>query len=1003
MMPAQGLQPAYASSDYEIDLVRRELRVFGSPVPIGARAFEIIEVLVEAGGQLVTKDALMDRIWPGAIVTENALQMHISAIRKALRSNGGLLKTVSGRGYRLLGDWAIRPHRSRETPVIPFPQSVGSVDLPPMRDAPEAHRGNLPVFVTDLVGRSAGLALIRELLSAYRIVTLTGPGGIGKTALALHAARGLAADFNDESWLVELASLSDPNLVPSAVAAALGLRLGDIITSESVAQAIGTRRLLLLLDNCEHVIDAAAELVEMLVRHCSRVTILVTSRETLRIEGEYVYRVPPLEVPAATVEEADELLGHSSIQFFITRMQGQDSSFKPDPVIVPLVAQICRHLDGIPLAIEFAVARATALGLQQVAAMLDDRFHLLTSGRRTALPRHQTLRATLDWSYQLLSPDEAAVLSQLAVFAGDFSIEAATAVAHATPVCIAELVAKLAAKSLIVVETHGGITRHHLLETIRLYALEKTRGTDEIKEARRRHAEYYYALFFSADANSETQPEAEWLAAYGEHLDNVRTALDWAFSSHGNLELGVALTAAVVPLWVQLSLLEECRVRVEAALANMGDANAGSERLRMQLSAALAWALEHTVGHDMDASDAWAAAGEAWGATLELAERLGDRAYRLRALWGQYNNAELRAEFRRAFEYAGRFMALADESGDVTDVIMGGRILATALHYLGDQIAARHHIANAIAVLIPSAKEPRAVPVRFDMRVSSYYFHARILWLQGLLDQAMGVVARSIEEGRTIGHALSLASVLGQAACPISLLAGDLDAAARYGATLIEHTERHRIRLWQIWARCLLSLISIRRGEITEGLSILRGELERAGKALVPARFTLVLGEFSACLGEVGQIAEGIVSVNNTLDRCKTRDEGWYLPELLRIKGELLLKDGTVGSVANAKDCFYDALQLAQRQGALFWELRNALSLARLLVAEARLDNARQVLVPVYLKFREGFNTADMIAARALLDGGAADNGAAGAPMVGAPSLSSTTSVMRPLSVSIPA
>jgi predicted ATPase len=305
---------------------------------------------------------------------------------------------------------------------------------------------------------------------------------------------------------------------------------------------------------------------------------------------------------------------------------------------------------------------------------------------------------------------------------------------------------------------------------------------------------------------------------------------------------------------------------------------------------------------------------------------------------------------------------------------MGNRILATASHYLGDQIAARRHMAHAIAVSIPTAPEPRAVPLRFDMRMSSHYFHARILWLQGLADQAMRIVTRSIGEASITGHALSLAGVLGQAACPISLLTGNLDAAARYGAALIEHTERHRILPWQIWARCFLSLLSIRRGEIAEGLTMLHGELERAGKVLIPARFTLIFGEFGACLGEAGQIAEGLVNIDNTIDRCNRRGEGWYLPELLRIKGELLLKDSAVGAVAGAKGCFDESLQTAQRQGALFWELRSALSLARLLVAEARPDAARQVLAPVYLKFTEGFNTADMIAARALLDALPADS-----------------------------
>jgi non-specific serine/threonine protein kinase len=300
-----------------VDLARRELRARGVPVPIGGRAFEIVEVLVQSAGELVTKNDLMGRVWPGAIVEDNTLQFHISAIRKALGPDRGILKTASGRGYRLLGTWTFR---QESTPP------VDSIDLEPAR-TPAAFQTNLPAAASDLVGRSVAVKHLRALLSAYRMVTLTGPGGIGKTRLALEVARGLFPSFQGDVRLVELVSLSDPGLVPSAMAAGLSLKLGgDEISAESVARAIGAQKLLLVLDNCEHVIDAAARLAETVVRMCPGSTILATSREILKIEGEYVYRVPPLDVPSQH-EKPGAITAHSAVQLFVATTRAVQSDF----------------------------------------------------------------------------------------------------------------------------------------------------------------------------------------------------------------------------------------------------------------------------------------------------------------------------------------------------------------------------------------------------------------------------------------------------------------------------------------------------------------------------------------------------------------------------------------------------------------------------------------------------------------------------------------------------
>src|SRR3984893_1935736 len=517
----QGRQLVYESGEWEVDLARRELRARGVPVPIGGRAFEIIEVLVQSAGQLVTKNDLSARVWAGAIVEDNTLQFHISAIRKALGSDRGMLKTASGRGYRLIGAWTSRQECT---------SSGDSIDLEPMRSPAEPFHTNLPAAASELVGRTSAVQQLRGLLSAYRVVTLTGPGGIGKTRLALEVARGLFPTFQGDVRLVEFVSLSDPALVPSAVAGGLSLKLGgDEISAESVARAIGAQRLLLVLDNCEHVIDAAARLAETIVRTCPRTTILATSREILKIEGEYVYRVPPLDVPSQH-EEPDDILGRSAVQLFIATTRALHSDFSPSGDDLPAIAAICRRLDGIPLAIDFAATRVATLGLQQVVASLNDHLGMLTSGRRTALPRHQTLRATLDWSYELLPEPERLVMRRLAVFAGDFTAEAASLVAADDEIAVSDVVCSLASlvtKSLVTLEAGGAIAHHRLHETTRVYALEKLAESGEFEQVARRHADYYRRLFERSEIELETLPAPAWLARYGRQIGQVRAALNW--------------------------------------------------------------------------------------------------------------------------------------------------------------------------------------------------------------------------------------------------------------------------------------------------------------------------------------------------------------------------------------------------------------------------------------------------------------------------------------------
>jgi predicted ATPase len=717
----------------------------------------------------------------------------------------------------------------------------------------------------------------------------------------------------------------------------------------------------LVLDTCEHVIDGTAALTEAVLQTGSTVHILATSREPLQVEGEWLFPVSPLGVPLENADNESDPLRYGAVRLFIERARAAMPHFAPDRRDVALIAAICRRVDGIPLAIELAASRVATLGVEELATRLEDRLRLLTSGRRTALPRHRTLRATLDWSYELLAEPERVLLRRLAIFAGPFSLETACAVAAGPALAASDVIdaiSSLLTKSLVTTAIGGTRPRFRLLDTTRAYAIEKLDESSESERLARCHAEYYRNLFQRSEEEAMVRPTGEWLANYAREIDNLRAALDWAFSPGGDASIGIALTAAAVALWMRLSLPEECRGRATRALAALGAGASWDARHEMKLHAAVGASLVDSRGSNSPEISV------AYTRALELAKSLDDAEYQLRALWGLW---AYHTTSGRHLELAQRFYALAAERPDPTDRLRGEGMIGISQFYLGDLPSARHHLEHALVGYVTPDQTSRVIRFQTDLRVWARVFLARILWLQGFPDRAMRAAESGVEDARAANHAVSLCYALAHAACPLALLTGDLAAAEHYGTMLLDHSTRRALGRWRACGRSFQGVLLIQRGDVITGLRLLRAGLDEFGEA-GSSLLQFLAFLMAEALGRAGRYPDGLAVIDEAIARSERTEELWAIAELMRVKGELLLLPGALGAAAAAEDHFRQALNRAREQGALSWELRAATSLARLLCKQGSHADAIACLQPVYDRFTEGFGTADLTAAKQLLN-----------------------------------
>ncbi len=925
---------------------RRLLLDDETPVRLGSRAMEILITLVERPGELVSKKELISRVWPSTHVDEGNLKFQIAALRRALgdgREGRRYMETSPGLGYRFVAPVTVR---NDATPSGP-------------RTAASTDRHNLPGRITHLVGRSDLVARFVERLPRQRLLTLVGPGGIGKTAVAVALAERLIGAYEDGIWVVDLARLVDPTLVRSAVAAAVGIEVNAEDPLSSLVTALRDKRMLLVLNNCAHVVDAVATLVVAILRGAPGVHIVATSREPLRVEGEHVHRLGPLESPPASARlNAAEALRFPAVQLFVERAAASIGGFELRDEDAPVVGEICRKLDGIPLAIELAAARVGVLGLRCLAAPLTDRLRVLTSGRRTAPAHHRTMRAALDWSYNLLTASEQTVFLRLAIFAGGFTLAAAAVAGDASHSEdeIVELVLELAAKSLVAADADDAEPRFRLLDTTRAYALEKLADSGEREAMARRHAEYYRDLF---EASAPDAANADDMSAAGAlEIDNLRAALAWAFGPEGDLSIGVRLAAGSVPLWISMSLLAECHGWIEKAIRSLDEAGLQGTRQEMVLQAALGISLPFAKGITTEAHEALSRA-------LETAEQLGDAEYQLRIIHSFWVNHMRLGEVRTTLALARRAEAVAVSIADPVAAETVDRMLGISLHSAGEHGSARARLERLLRLPAPASRRSYIRRFGFDQRVVARYMLAQILWVQGFPDQAVEAARRSVEEARELQHPVTLCGALAWGGAALSLRIGDLSAAQAFSEELVDYAERYSLTDYHAYGVAVQAMLSLRRCSSEAAIEEIRGGLERWRASKWHIYFTM--DDFVEAVANAGHVEEMLAIVDETLERAEHNQELWAFPEALRVKGQLLLSRNEPNPTL-AEDYFVRSLDLARAQGALSWELRTAISIARMKRKRRQSEAARELLGAAYARFTEGFETADLKQAKQLLD-----------------------------------
>jgi predicted ATPase/DNA-binding winged helix-turn-helix (wHTH) protein len=868
---------------FELLSDQRALRRGGVVLPLGDRAYDVLVYLASRAGEVVAKRELIDHVWPDAAVEEGTLRVHVAAIRKALgdgQFGNRYIANIKGRGYSFVGT------------VVPLAGGAES------RNTRVRHQGRLPARPVMMIGRDSMLRDVGDNLRKERFVTLLGPGGIGKTTLAVAVGHAVAEELGGEVYFVDLAALGEPDLVVGAIGTSLGLVLTSKDASPELVGLIRSRKLLIILDNCEHVIQAAASIAEQLFQGAGQVHLLATSRELLRVEGEHCYRVDPLDFPPAESEQtADAVTRYPAAQLFVERVAARGSNFVLTDHEAPFVADMCRRLDGVPLAIELAAGPVAALGITVTLAGLASQLDLLKRGHRTSVPRHQTLKATLDWSYDLLSGVERTVFRRIARFIEHFSLEGVRQVAGeqgSDDRDILDAIAGLVEKSLISTRLDQGEPRYRLLDTTRAYALGKLEEHGEFNPISLRHAEYVVQQLESKKEMRSALPTAEGAAASSWQLSNVRSALEWSFGSHGNDGIATKLAVASTRLFLDLALLFEWRPWAERALARLEDQHRDQDLVRKFL-----------------------------------------------LLDGLFMYSSWTTDIHQALDVAARSQIVALKTQDPDDMARAEEIVGHANQLAGNHLVAQKHFEAGLRYL-PSRSRLSAGHHLYDTTSGLLVGMARSLLYRGLFGQSLEYARLAIEEAGKFTHPAMLCRIL-IVTVPVYLALDDWQTSEQCIAQLTDVSAAHSLKPYQAIAAGIRGRWFLLQNNIRDGVPLLKRaseEFEAQGGDMLTLEFVSDLG---VGLAASGRHEEALRLVGNALDAQERGGKFVNVPTLMRVKG-LILASRSAKDYLEAERNLLSSIEWARRQSAPFFELQAAMDLAELLPKQGRMPEAYEYL-----------------------------------------------------------
>ena len=916
--------------EFELFPNLRRLERNGAAVEVSSRAMDILCLLIERSGDVVGKREILERVWPDVVVDEGSVRFHVAALRRALgdgESGARFIATVAGRGYCFVGVGGQSRNSTPQQPIEPAVRLLRSVP-------------------SHVVGREEVVTELTQRLDGQRFVTVVGAGGIGKTTVALMAAHRWAASRDDPVTFVDLGALGEdtPEAVAEALGSALGLAPGPPDELDRVVAHLRSQSHLIVLDTCEAATEGAARVTEALFAEAPGVRLLATSREALRAEGEWVYRIEPLAAPKSDAGlSAEDALGYPAVQLFVHRAAANHAGFELRDEDAPVVSAICRDLDGMALAIELAAGRVDAYGVRQVADLLSTEFALTWPGRRTAAPRQQTLNATLNWSHELLSDTQRAVFRRLSVFVGGFSLEAALSVAMEGTISLTEAIealSSLVAKSLLSAETDGARGRYRMLDTTRAYARAKLAANGEEAATHLRHAEHYLRWLGGGEAEDRTAPNV------AEQTTNLRAALEWAFGPIGEATVGVGLAAAASPFWLRHGLLVDARRWAREALSDLDRRSHPRDDIDAHI--ALVSALTQTEGLTPEIHRNSVA-------VYDSALRQGRPEHQLIGLLVLWTHEIRVGRYRAAQRLVDQADVLEGPERGPAQRAMADYMVGLAAHCLGDQRLARQRLER----FVDEYSEPVGASIRryfgHDVETTALRLLSLVHFLLGNFDQARAACDQAIAKAQALGYPLALAEVRFWRGFLLYYLEEDTPEGDALTFNNVESARINRMDRALGAALVMRGLWMARRGDVTEGAATTLqgfGMSSRVGylrlQPLLSAELALQLARHRAPDDRPGP----------AVDFAEEADpESWCTPEILRIKGEIAERDG---DPLGAEMLYRRSLVLAERQGALTWQLRAANGLADLWIAQKRPADAAELLAPLIDRFELGREQPDL-------------------------------------------